>query len=756
MGVSKCNTNQKQIATARRKKQWLDEWDKFFFFKCILFETYIVITRNILNMKTKMKAFLIIIMAGLLASCTSNQKKMEQKTNPFFTEYGTPFDIPPFEKIMPEHFLPAFKEGIKQHDKEIDVIVKNTAEPTFENTIVAKEESGELLRKVSNVFFNLTSANTNKQLQEISKEVGPMLSQHSDNINLNKKLFERVNAVYESNDELNLNPEQQKLLKETYKGFIRGGVALAGEQEKEFRKVNKELSLLSLQFGENLLAETNSFKLIIDNKDDLAGLPDFVVEMGAADAKADSLEGKWVFTLDKPSLIPFLQYSDKRNLREKIFKAYINKGNNNNDYDNKAIASKIADLRVKRANLLGFESHAAYVLDDNMAGTPKNVYDLLYKVWYAALPVAEKEAKTLQGMIDAEGKGFELQPWDWWYYSEKLRKEKYDLDDELLKPYFELNNVKQGMFEVANKLFGLTFEERNDLPKPHKDAHTFEVFDADGTHQAILIMDFFPRSSKRGGAWMSTYRKQYKIDGKNYSPIVTMVMNFSKPTETTPSLLTFDEVSTMFHEFGHSLHGLLSDCSYRSLSGTDVARDFVEMPSQFMENFAAEPEVLKMYAKHYKTGEIIPDELIAKMNASKHFNQGFITVEYTAAAFLDMDWHTLTIPEEKDAIAFEDASMNKIGLIPEIVVRYRTPYFAHMFSGGYSSGYYSYLWAEVLDADAFEAFKENGLFDKNTATSLRVNIFERGGTEDSMELYIKFRGKKPGIDPMLKRKGLLD
>ena len=702
-----------------------------------------------------MKKIMVFLIAVLMISCNTNQKKMEQTTNPFFSDYGTPFDVPPFDKIKPEHYLLAFKEGIKQQEDEIAAIVDNPAAPTFENTVVALERSGELLHRVSSVFFNLTEANTNKQLQEISKEVGPMLAQHSDNINLNKKLFERVKVVYDQKDRLDLNTEDQKLLEETYKDFVRGGVSLSGEKEKEFRAINKELSKLTLQFGENLLAETNAFKLVIDNKEDLAGLPDFVIEMGAADAKANGMDGKWVFGLDKSSMIPFLQYSANRDLREKIFKAYINRGNNNNEHDNKAIASKIAALRVKRANLLGYETHADYVLEENMAKNPQNVYDLMDQVWDAALPVAKTEAKTLQSMINAGGNDFKLQPWDWWYYTEKLRKQKYDLDDEQLKPYFELENVRKGMFEVAHRLYGLNFKERFDIPKPHPDAHTFEVLNEDGSHQAVLIMDFFPRPSKRGGAWMDTYRKQYKIDGKNYSPIVTMVMNFSKPTDSKPSLLTFEEVSTMYHEFGHSLHGMLSNCTYRSLSGTSVARDFVEMPSQFMENFAAEPEVLKMYAKHYQTGKVIPDALIEKMKASTHFNQGFITVEYTSAAYLDMDWHTLTTPEEKDALVFENASMKKIGLIPEIVVRYRTPYFAHIFSGGYSAGYYSYLWSEVLDADAFEAFKEHGLFDKATATSFRKNILEKGGTEDPMVEYVNFRGKKPSIEPMLKRKGLL-
>ncbi len=706
----------------------------------------------------RLKALFIIAIAGLFIACNSNQKQMESKTgtNPFFTEYDTPFGVPPFDKIKPEDYLPAFKEGIKQQDDEIDAIVNNPEPATFDNTIVAMEYTGELLRKVSNVFFNLTEANTNKQLQEIEKEVAPLLAKHNDNINMNGKLFARVKTVNDKKDDLNLSVEQKKLLEETYKGFVRGGVGLTGKDAEEFRKINGELSSLTVKFGENLLAETNAFKLVIDNKDDLAGLPDFVVEMGAAEAKADGMDGKWVFTLDKSSMIPFLQYSAKRDLREKIFKAYINRGNNNNEHDNKAVASKIAALRVKRANLLGFKTHADYVLDENMAKTPENVYNLMNQVWDAALPVAKEEAKTLQSMIDAGGGDFKLQPWDWWYYTEKLRKEKYALDDEQLKPYFELNNVRNGMFEVAHRLYGLNFKEIKDIPRPHPDAKAFEVLNDDGSLQAILYMDFFPRSSKRGGAWMDTYRKQYKTrDGKNVIPVVTMVMNFSKPTGTKPSLLTFEEVSTMFHEFGHSLHGMLSNCTYRSLSGTSVARDFVEMPSQFMENFASDPQVLKMYAKNYETGEPIPDELIEKMNATSHFNQGFITVEYTSAAYLDMDWHTLTEPVEKDVIEFENASMKKIGLIPQIVVRYRTPYFAHIFSGGYSAGYYSYLWAEVLDADAFEAFKENGIFDKKTADSFRTNILEKGGTEDPMVLYERFRGRKPSIEPMLKRKGLL-
>jgi peptidyl-dipeptidase Dcp len=703
-----------------------------------------------------MKKVLIILALGLfIISCNTNQQQMQTTTNPFFTEYGTPYDVPPFDKIKNEHFLSAFKEGMKQQSEEIDAIANNTEPPAFENTLVAMDRSSELLTNVSSVFYNLSSANTNESIQAISKEVAPLLSAHRDNISLNEKLFERVKVVYEQREELNLDTEQLTLLDKTYKRFVRGGANLPDDQKEKFRKINEELSVLTVEFDENLLAETNDFQLIIENEEDISGLPEFVREMGSEDAKAAGLEGKWVFSLNKPSMIPFLKYADNRELREKIFKGYINRGNNDNDHDNKQIAAKMAKLRVERANLLGYKTHADYVLDVNMAKTPDRVYALMDQVWNAAVPIAKEEAKELQKMIEAEGNDFQLEAWDWWYYAEKLRKEKYALDDELLKPYFELENVRKGMLDVATKLYGLTFEERFDMPKPHKDAHTFEVFDTDGTHQAVLIMDFFPRSSKQAGAWMSSYRKQYKVNGENISPVITMVMNFSKPTTDKPSLLTFEEVSTMFHEFGHALHGMLSDCTYEMLSGTSVSRDFVELPSQIMENWAAEPVVLQSYAKHYETGEPIPQELIDKMNASKHFNQGFATVEFTSAAYLDMAWHTLTEPEMKEPLVFEKEVLDQIGLIPEIVVRYRSPYFAHIFAGGYSSGYYSYQWAEVLDADAFEAFKETSLFDQETATAFRKNILEKGGTDDPMKLYIQFRGKEPDPNAMLKRKGLI-
>ena len=561
-------------------------------------------------------------------------------------------------------------------------------------------------------------------------------------------------SPHDQKDSLDLNAEQSMLLEKFYKGFVRSGANLDDDGKARLREINKEMSLLTLQFGENILKEDNAFELVIEKEEDLAGLPDAVIKGAAEAAQGLGHEGKWVFTLHKPSMIPFLQYSEKRDLREKIFKAYINRGNNDNELDNKANATRLAALRVERAKLLGYDTHAHFVLEENMAKVPKNVYDLLYQLWEPALKMAKKEVKELQKMIDNEGKDFKLKPWDWWYYAEKLKKAKYDLDEEMLRPFFKLENVIQGVFDVANKLWGIQFVERFDIPKYHEDVKIFEVQEADGTHIGILYTDYFPRASKRGGAWMNSFRKQSKKNGKMVTPVICNVGNFSKPTGDKPSLISFEEVTTLFHEFGHALHGLLSNCTYRRLSGTSVSRDFVELPSQIMENWAKHPEVIKTYAKHYETGEPIPQELVDKITKASLFNMGFITVEYLAASFLDMDWHTLTEAEEQDCFEFEDKSLNKIGLIPEIVVRYRSPYFNHIFAGGYSSGYYSYIWAEVLDSDAFEAFKETSLFDQDTAQSYRKNILEAGGTEDPMTLYKRFRGAEPSVEPLLKKRGL--
>jgi len=694
----------------------------------------------------------------LLLSCS---KQPEEKSvadssgeNPLFSDFSTPYGVPPFDEIKIEHYVPAFKEGIKQQEEEIAAIAGNTDGPTFENTLEAMENAGALLRKVGNVFDVLNGSMTNEEMQAVAREVAPLRSKSSDDILLNEELFQRVKAVYEKKDSLRLNVEQNTLLEKYYKDFVRGGANLDEAKKTRLRQINEELSLLTLKFGENILKEDNRFELVIDNETDLAGLPDVVMTTAAETAKERGHDGKWVFTLHKPSLIPFLQYSAKRDLREKMFKAYINRGDNNDELDNKAILAEIAALRLEKANLLGYKTHAHFILEENMAKVPENVYKLLDQIWEPALKMAKKEAADLQALIDKEGGGFKLEPWDWWYYTEKLKKAKYDLDEEMLKPYFKLENVIEGVFYVSNQLFGLEFVERHDIPKYHKDAKVFEVRDADGSHVGILYTDYFPRASKRGGAWMNAFQKQSRLGGINVYPIITNNGNFSLPTADKPSLLSSDDVSTLFHEFGHALHGLLSDCTYTRISGTDVAIDFVELPSQIMEHWVFEPEVLKVYAKHYETGEVIPQELIDKLTKAGHFNQGFITVEYLAASYLDMDWHTLTQAEEMDVIEFENNSMARIGLIPEIVTRYRSPYFRHIFSGGYSSGYYSYIWAEVLDADAYEAFKETSIFDPETARSFRENIMARGGTEDPMTLYLRFRGAEPSVEPLLKNRGL--
>ncbi|HEX9972819.1 MAG TPA: M3 family metallopeptidase [bacterium] len=694
-------------------------------------------------------AMLFILATGILLWTCSRPVQ-----NPFFTEWKTPFETPPFDKIKEDHYLPAFEEGMKQHQQEIQTIVGSTETPTFENTVVALDNSGALLTKISNVFDNMKSANTNDSLQSIAKGLAPILSKHQDDILLNEKLFQKIKAIYQQKTQLELNAEQNMLLEKYYKDFVRGGADLDEEKKAELRKINEELSVLSLQFGDNVLKEDNSFELVIEQEADLAGLPDNAKIAAAEAAKERGKDGKWMFTLHKPSLIPFLQYSELRDLREKMFKAYINRGDNNNEFDNKKILSKIVALRVRKANLLGYKSHADFVLEENMAKTPDAVYNLLNQLWAPAINMAKVEANEMQSMIADEGINFKLEPWDWWFYAEKVKKAKYDLDEEMLRPYFKLENVIDGVFMVANKLYGITFNERKDIPIYHPDVKVFEVKEADGTHIAILYADYFPRASKRGGAWMSEYRQQYKLNGKMITPVICNIGNFSKPTADTPSLLSYEEVATLFHEFGHALHGLLSNCSYQRLAGTNVARDFVELPSQIMENWASEPEVLKMYAKHFETGEPIPDDLIQKIKNSSKFNQGFTTVEYLAASFLDMDWHTLAESKEIDPIAFENQSMNKIGLIPEIVVRYCSPYFRHIFAGGYSAGYYSYIWAEVLDADAFQAFKETSLFDQKTAKAFRENILAKGGTEDPMALYKRFRGAEPKIDALLEKRGL--
>lgn len=676
--------------------------------------------------------------------------------NPFFKAYTTPFGVPPFADIKAEHFEPAFTEGMKQQAAEIAAITAQKSKPTFANTIVALENSGDLLDRVGTVFFNYNSANTNETLQKIAQILSPKISKHRDDIQLNKVLFERVKAVYDQRAQLKLTEEQIKLLEKTYKGFVRSGAALAADKQERLRKINEEVSLLTLKFGQNLLAENNNYTLVIDKKEDLSGLPSSLIAAAADDAKKRKMEGKWVFTLQNPSIMPFLQYADNRSLREQIFKAYLERGNHNDAFDNKNIMSKIVALRAEKAALLGYENHAAYVLEESMAKTPAKVQELLNQLWTATVPVTKQEAAELQALMDKEGKNEKLESWDWRYYAEKLRKQKYDLDEEELRPYFSLDNVRQGIFTLCKKLYGLSFEPRTDIPVYHEEATAYEVKEANGQHVGVMYMDFHPRASKRGGAWMTSYREQKMENGKRVAPVVSIVCNFSRPAGNAPALLSLDETRTFFHEFGHALHGLLSNVNYGSLAGTSVPRDFVELPSQIMENWSTEPEMLKLYAKHYQTGEVIPDALIEKMKKSSLFNQGFATSEYLAASLLDMSYHTLKPGQTPtDVLAFEKASMDKIGLISQIPPRYRTTYFQHIFAGGYSAGYYSYIWSAVLDADAFEVFKEKGLFDQNSAQSFRKNVLERGGTDEPMTLYRKFRGAEPDIKPLLRRRGLL-
>lgn len=697
-----------------------------------------------------------LIVSAVLVSCGGQKKeKKEVSENPFFTDWTTPFGAPPFDRIKVEHFKPAVLEGIKRHQEEIKAIAENPEPPTFANTLEALDRSGLFLDRAEKVMENLLSAHTNDELQAVAQELAPALSAHYDSIFLDAKLFARVKAVYDQRDQLSLNPEQKQLLEKFYKDFVRAGAGLDEAKKARLKEINQELAVLELKFAENVLKETNAFELVIENAADLEGLPANVVAAAAEAARERGKEGKWVFTLHKPSLIPFLQYSPRRELREKIFKAYINRGNNGNERDNKALVARTIALRIEKAGLLGYKTWADYVLEENMARTPENVYKFLDQVWKPALKRAREEAAELQKLIRAEGGDFKLEPWDWWYYAEKLRKQKYALDEEMLRPYFKLENVIDGVFLLANKLYGLKFEERKDIPVYHPEVRVFEVKEADGRLVGILYTDYFPRASKGAGAWMNALRDEYKVGGERIAPLIINCGNFTKSTQEQPSLLSWEEVTTLFHEFGHALHGLLTDCTYLRLTGTNVARDFVELPSQIMENWVAEPEFLRLFARHYQTGEPIPDELVAKIKNAQYFNQGFITVEYMSACYLDMDWHVLTAPvKAEEVMDFENKSLARIGLIPEIVVRYRSPYFSHIFAGGYSAGYYSYIWAEVLDADAFEAFKEKGLFDAETARAFRENILARGGSEDPMTLYVRFRGREPKVEPMLRRRGL--
>ena len=674
-----------------------------------------------------MKRTLVIAAAAtmLLAGC-KDKKTME---NPFFSEWNTPYEIPDFQRIKTEHYMPAFREGMKQQKEWIDNIANNSEEPTFGNTIIPYEYSGQLLQEVSAVFFNLSECENSPEMEAIAEEVTPLLSAHEDDIALNQKLFARIKAVYDQRESLDLNPEQRRLLEETYKGFVRGGANVPEEQQARFRELNEQIASLTLRFAQNVLKATNAYKKALPNGDTV--------------------------TLDIPTWEPFMQTCPDRKLREEVWHAYADRCRDG-EFDNTKIIDTLVNLRLERANILGFPTHADYVLDDCLAKTPANVYSCLMDIWEPALKVAKQERDLYQKMLEKDEPGAKLQPWDWRYYAEKYRAEKYAIDDAEVRPYFSLDSVREGAFMVANKLYGLTFKERTDLPTYDKEARCFEVRQGDST-VGILYMDFHPRASKRSGAWMTEFRGQHRDrkTGENVMPIIQVVCNFTKPTADKPSLLNFDESETLFHEFGHALHGLLSKCTYPSLAGTNVPRDFVELPSQVMENWCRHPQVMKMYAHHYQTGEAIPDALIKKIAAAQTYGQGFMTTELLAASLLDMDYYSIKEKQHIDPIAFEDEHMAKIGLIPEIISRYRSPYFQHIFTTGYDAGYYSYTWTAILDADAFEAFAESGdLFNPELARKFR-HLLESGNTVEPMDLYRAFRGKDPSPKALLKRKGML-
>ena len=709
------------------------------------------------NIMTKKLINMIALSVITLASCTS---KPEQKTevvdpNPFLSEYTTPFQVPPFDQIKNEHYMPAFEAGIAEQQAEVDAIVNNAETPTFENTILPFDKSGQTLNRVSNVFFNLNECLTNDEMVAIAEQVLPMLSKHSDAIMMNPKLFERIDYVFQHCDEMGLDDQQIRVVKKYHEDFMRHGAGLPADKQAELSQINERLSTLSLQFGNNLLKENAGYKLVIENEADLAGLPQTSIDAAAEQAKAEGMEGKWVFTLSKPSLIPFLQFADNRDMREQMYKAYYNRGDNGNEYDNKQLINEMCKLRVQKAKLFGYDNYDDYVLAVNMAQDSKTVDKFLIDIFNPAQQLAKKELAEMQAIADKEGANIKLEGWDWWYYAEKLRKAKYDFDENYIKPYLTVDNVRNGMFTAANKLYGITFTQNTNLPVYYPGVETYEVKEANGDFLGILYMDYYPRESKSGGAWCTSFRESgHDINGKKIYPVVSLVMNFTPASGDTPALLTWDETETMWHEFGHSLHAFFSDGLYTRTCG-NVPHDYVEMPSQIMENWVAEPEVIRMYAKHYKTGEVMPDSLIAKIENSALFNQGFMTTELIAASILDMKYHELTEVQDLDIDAFEKQQMDAIGLMPEILPRYRSTNFSHIFNGGYSAGYYAYTWAEVLDKDAFNYFKSSGnLFNPELAASFRKNCLQECGNDEGMVQYRKFRGQDPDYEPYLKARGL--
>ena len=695
------------------------------------------------------KTFFLSAIAMTLLACNPS--------NPLLEAPETPYGVPAFDQVKIEHYMPAFEAAIAEQKAEIDAIVTNQAEPTFDNTIVALDRTGMLLERVSGVFFNVLEADGNDEMNAIAEQVSPMLSELSDGIILNDQLFQRVKAVYDQREHLGLNAEQMRLTTETYKMFADNGANLPADKKERLKEINKELGLLSLQFGNNVVAETNAYQYFVKDEAELRGLPESAKAAAAEEATAAGHEGEWLFTPKRTSFTPVLQYCENRELRKELLMAYTTRANHDNDNDNKSIIVREMELRIEKAKMFGYDNPADYILADCMAKNHQTVDAFLQSVWQPSLEAAKREAAALQELLEQDMPGEKLQPWDWWYYAEKLRKAKYALDEEELKPYFELNNVRNGAFGVATKLYGLQFEQLQDMPVYNDEVEVFKVTYADGSLVGILYTDYFPRAGKRPGAWMNNIVSQYvDEEGIDHRPVIINVGNFNKPTAGNPSLLSMDDVETLFHEFGHALHGLMSKATYKSLSGTNTPRDFVELPSQFMENYCYQPEVLKTYAFHYQTGEVIPDSLIAKLNKASKFNQGFVQTELLSASILDMDFHKLTTADGLDVNAFEAQSMEKMGMIPEIIVRYRPTFYNHIFTTGYAAGYYSYTWSAVLDSDAFAAFVETGdIFDTATAARMR-RLLEQGGTKDAQELYLEFRGKDADPQHLLRKKGFIE
>lgn len=681
---------------------------------------------------------------------------MTETQNPFFENIHTPHGTVPFDHIAVEHYAPAIRRGIECQNEEIDAIVNNLEPANFHNTILALEKSGQLLHRVEVVFDNLLSAETNDAMQELAKELMPLLSEHANNITLNERLFERVKTAYEHRNNEPLTAEQRKLTEDTYEGFVRSGANLQGVDKEKYRELSRQLSLLTLQFSENNLKETNDYQLVLTDEAQLKGLPQSAIDAAAETAREKQQEG-WVFTLHAPSYVPFLTYAADRDLRKEIYMAYNTKCTHANACNNLDIVKQLVNTRLALAQLLGYKDYATYKLERRMAQNSANVYHLLDQLLEAYKPTAQKEYAKVQALArEEQGADFTLMPWDWGYYSQKLKDRKFNLNDEMLRPYFELENVKKGVFGLATRLYGITFQKNPDIPVYHKDVEAFDVFDKDGSFLAVLYTDFHPREGKRSGAWMTSYKEQWTDEktGENSRPHVSLVMNFTKPTQDKPALLTFGEVETFLHEFGHSLHGMFANTTYASLSGTNVYWDFVELPSQFMENFAVEKEFLHTFARHYQTGELIPDELVQRIVDSRNFNAAYACLRQVSFGLLDMAWYTRTTPFEGNVMAYEKQAWARAQILPSVEGTCMSTQFSHIFAGGYSAGYYSYKWAEVLDADAFSLFKKQGIFDQKTAFSFRENILSQGGTEHPMTLYKRFRGQEPTIDALLIRNGI--